>query len=138
MASGRERRYTSVEESDMTKLQNVAVVSVPVSDPDRAKSFYVDTLGMRVLLDDTSESGMRWVQVAPAEGATSLTLVTWFDSMPAGSLRGLVLSSTNLEADYAELVRKGVEFEGPPQQRPWGIETVLSDPDGNRIVLNQS
>jgi len=122
----------------MTKLQNVAVVSVPVSDQDRAKSFYVDTLGMRVLLDDTSESGMRWVQVAPPEGATSLTLVTWFDSMPPGSLRGLVLSSTNLETDYAELMRKGVEFEGPPQQRPRGIETVLRDPDGNRIVLNQS
>jgi len=54
------------------------------------------------------------------------------------NVRGLVISSANLETDYAELMRKGVEFEGPPQQRPWGIETVLRDPDGNRIVLNQS
>jgi catechol 2,3-dioxygenase-like lactoylglutathione lyase family enzyme len=118
-------------------VTDVAVVSVPVTDQERAKSFYVDTLGLEVVRDDSSP-GMRWVQVAPAGGGTSLTLVTWFDSMPAGSLRGLVLRTTDVRAEYEALVAKGVAFEGPPTRRPWGTETVLHDPDGNGIVLQQA
>jgi uncharacterized glyoxalase superfamily protein PhnB len=58
--------------------------------------------------------------------------------MPAGSLRGLVLRMTELQADYDALVAKGVEFKGPPTRQPWGIETVVHDPDGNRTVLQQA
>jgi len=119
-------------------VKNVAVVSVPVSDQERAKSFYVETLGLKLMRDDTSVPGIRWIQVAPAEGGTQITLVTWFESMPAGSVRGLVLRMTDLQADYEALVAKGVEFEGPPTRQPWGTETVLHDPDGNALVLQQA
>jgi len=119
-------------------VKDVAVVSVPVSDQDRAKAFYVDTLGLKLVRDDTSVPGMRWIQVAPAGGGTQLTLVTWFDSMPAGSLRGLVLRMTDLQADYDDLVVRGVEFEGPPTRQPWGTEAVVHDPDGNAVVLQQA
>jgi uncharacterized glyoxalase superfamily protein PhnB len=62
--------------------------------------------------------------------------VTWFESMPAGSVRGLVLRSDDLKADYEALLAKGVEFDGPRQTRPWGSEeAVLHDPDGNALVL---
>jgi catechol 2,3-dioxygenase-like lactoylglutathione lyase family enzyme len=47
-------------------VSSIAVVSVPVSDPERAKAFYVDTLGLECVRDDTSVPGMRWIQVAPA------------------------------------------------------------------------
>jgi catechol 2,3-dioxygenase-like lactoylglutathione lyase family enzyme len=117
-------------------VQDVAVVSVPVSDPERAKAFYVETLGFDLVRDDDSVPGIRWIQVSPRGGETSLTLVTWFDSMPAGSLRGLVLKSNDLRADYQALSAKGVVFDSPPQARPWGgEETVLFDPDGNALVL---
>ena len=119
-------------------VESIAVVSVPVSDQERAKRFYVDTLGLELIRDDKSVPGMRWIQVAPAGGGTQLTLVTWFDSMPAGSLRGLVLRMTDLEADYEALVAKGVEFDGPPESRPWGLESVAHDPDGNAIILQQA
>lgn len=118
-------------------VQSVAVVSVPVSDQERARSFYVDSLGMELVRDDSSVPGMRWIQVAPPGGGTQLSLVTWFESMPAGSLRGLVLRIADLQATYEALVAKGVEFEGPPTEQPWGIETVVHDPDGNGIVLQQ-
>jgi catechol 2,3-dioxygenase-like lactoylglutathione lyase family enzyme len=53
-----------------------------------------------------------------------------------GSVRGLVLSSNDILADYDDMRAKGVEFEGPPESRPWGVEeTVLYDPDGNALVL---
>jgi catechol 2,3-dioxygenase-like lactoylglutathione lyase family enzyme len=119
-------------------VKDVAVVSVPVSDQERARAFYVDTLGLKLLRDDNSIPGMRWLQVGPAGGGTSITLVTWFESMPAGSVRGLVLRMTDLQADYEALMAKGVEFENPPTRQPWGIETVVHDPDGNAIVLQQA
>ena len=119
-------------------IQDIAVVSVPVSDPERAKTFYVDTLGFELLRDDQTVPGIRWVQVAPKGSATSLTLVTWFDSMPPGSSRGLVIRSDNIEADYLRLTERGVQFEGPPQRQPWATEAVFSDPDGNSIVLQQA
>jgi predicted enzyme related to lactoylglutathione lyase len=119
-------------------VKDITVVSVPVSDQARARAFYVETLGLELKRDDDSIPGMRWIQVAPKGGTTALTLVTWFDSMPAGSLRGLVLSSDDLQSDYDRLVANGVEFDSPPQRQPWGTEAVLRDTDGNSIVLQQA
>jgi hypothetical protein len=64
--------------------------------------------------------------------------VTWFESMPAGSLKGLVLHSSDLEGDYSRLLAKGVSFQSSPQKRPWGFEAVFTDPDGNAFVLQQA
>jgi catechol 2,3-dioxygenase-like lactoylglutathione lyase family enzyme len=120
-------------------VQKVTVVSVPVSDQERAKAFYVDTLGLELVRDDDSVPELRWIQVAPKQGGTALVLVTWFDSMPPGCLRGLVLSSDDLRADYQQLVAKGVQFDGPPQPQPYAaLEAVAHDPDGNRLVLQQA
>jgi catechol 2,3-dioxygenase-like lactoylglutathione lyase family enzyme len=124
--------------NSVAAVESVAVVSVPVSDQERAKSFYVDTLGMRLVRDDSSVPGMRWIQVAPPGGGTQLSLVTWFDSMPAGCLRGLVLRMTDLQGTYEALAKEGVKFEAPPAKQPWGLETVVYDPDGNGIVLQQA
>lgn len=118
-------------------VRSIAVVSVPVSDQEKAKDFYVNTLGMELVRDDSSVPGMRWVQVAPPSGGTQLSLVTWFASMPAGSLRGLVLKIVDLQGMYAELSARGVRFDGPPVEQPWALETVVYDPDGNGIVLQQ-
>ena len=46
-------------------VQDVTVVSVPVSDQDRAKAFYVDQLGFELQREDDSIPGIRWVQVTP-------------------------------------------------------------------------
>ena len=119
-------------------IKDIVVVSVPVSDQELAKDFYVNRLGFDLIRDDSSVPGMRWVQVSANGARTTLTLVTWFDSMPPGTLRGLVFRSDDLEADYARLVALGVEFESPPQQQPWGTEAVFRDPDGNQFVLQSA
>jgi catechol 2,3-dioxygenase-like lactoylglutathione lyase family enzyme len=116
-------------------VNDVTVVSVPVSDQDRAKEFYVDKLGFEALRDDSSVPGMRWVLVAPKGGGTALTLVTWFETMPAGSLRGLVFTCDDLDAEYDRLRELGVAFDDPPQRHPWATEAVCRDPDGNQLVL---
>jgi catechol 2,3-dioxygenase-like lactoylglutathione lyase family enzyme len=120
-------------------VQDVRVVSVPVSDQERAKDFYVEKLGFELTREDDSVPGLRWVQVTPRGATTtSLTLVTWFETMPPGSLQGLVLSSDDLEQDCEQLLARGVEFDRPLQQQPWGTEVVIRDPDGNRLVLQQA
>ena len=80
-------------------LNNLEVVSVPVSDQDRAKRFYAGQLGFTVVMDSAFGEGMRWVMLQPPGSRTRITLVTWFDTMPAGSLRGAVLGCDDLEAD---------------------------------------
>jgi catechol 2,3-dioxygenase-like lactoylglutathione lyase family enzyme len=129
---------TGTKDRRKTEIEDVIVVSVPVSDQDRAKAFYVDTLGFDLIREDDAIPGFRWIQVAPPGGTTALTLVTWFDSMPAGSLRGLVLRSSDIQGDYDTLLARGVRFDGPPAPQPYAAaETVFYDPDGNSIVLQQ-
>jgi catechol 2,3-dioxygenase-like lactoylglutathione lyase family enzyme len=117
-------------------VANVQVISVPVSDQDRARDFYVDTVGLTLLADQQFTPEMRWVMVAPPSGA-ALTLVTWFPTMPPGSLKGLVLESDDLEGDLAMLGTKGVAVS-EVQSAPWGRFVTFDDPDGNGIVLQVS
>lgn len=79
-----------------------------------------------------------WIQLAPSSLSTvSITLVTWFEQMPPGSVCGLVLETNDLEADYQELTQKGVALS-PIQTAPWGKSAMFSDRDGNSWVLQQS
>jgi predicted enzyme related to lactoylglutathione lyase len=116
-------------------IKNVQVVSVPVRDQERAKSFYVDALRFEVRADNPFGEGMRWIEVAPKGSTTSLTLVTWFEGMPPGSLQGIVVATDDIHSTYEELVARGVSFDFPPTQMPGGVQAVFRDPDGNGLVL---
>ena len=115
-------------------ITQVQLFSLPISDPDRSKAFYVDTLGF-TLLSDTQMGDMRWLQVQPDSGQTSITLVTWFPTMPAGSTKGTVLETDDLDGDIELLRSRGVVIEGEPEQAPWGRFVTFDDPDGNGLVL---
>ncbi|QBD76465.1 hypothetical protein EPA93_10760 [Ktedonosporobacter rubrisoli] len=118
-------------------LKHIAVISIPVTDQERAKRFYVDTLGMICVRDNTWGEGMRWIEVAPAGATTTLTLVTWFPELVPGKFVGLVIDSDDLEAEYQRLLAQGVEFIEAPSRQDGGIFALLRDPDGNRITLHQ-
>lgn len=119
-------------------MQRITVVSVQVSDQERAKRFYTAQVGFELLADATWGDEQRWVQVGPRDGQASLALVTWFDEMPAGSLRGLVLDCDDLAADYESMTDRGVRFTGPPQEQAGGVFAILVDPDENRLSLRQA
>jgi predicted enzyme related to lactoylglutathione lyase len=128
---------TGRTEEEKMAVKDVSVVSVPVADQDRAKEFYIHTLGFE-LRDEASMPGTRWVMVGPRNGGAGLALTTWFATMPPGSLRGLVLTCDDIQVEYESLTARGVRFEGPPQHQPWATETVFYDVDGNGIVLQQA
>jgi catechol 2,3-dioxygenase-like lactoylglutathione lyase family enzyme len=56
-----------------------SVVSVPVSDQERSKRFYLEVLGFELIADATFGDDLRWLQVGPPGAETTLALVTWFD-----------------------------------------------------------
>ena len=119
-------------------LTHIQILSVPVADQDRAKEFYVDTLGFELVADQAMGPDQRWVQVRPPGSQSSMTLVTWFDTMPPGSLKGLVLETDDLDGDVKALGARGVRIDGGIQEAPWGRFVTISDPDGNGLVLQAS
>jgi catechol 2,3-dioxygenase-like lactoylglutathione lyase family enzyme len=116
-------------------ITKVQLFSIPVSDQDRARDFYVGALGMELVREMPMDPGQRWVQVRPRGAETSITLVTWFPSMPAGSLTGLVLETDDLDAELERLREIGIEPEEPVREQAWGRSVTIRDPDGNGIVL---
>jgi catechol 2,3-dioxygenase-like lactoylglutathione lyase family enzyme len=118
-------------------ISQVKIVSVPVRDADRAKAFYRDVLGFDVIAEAPMGPAQRWIQLGPKGGQASLTLVTWFEKMPAGSLKGLVLETPNVDAAHAAFRERGVT-PGNLESAPWGRYFTLEDPDGNGLVVQQS
>jgi catechol 2,3-dioxygenase-like lactoylglutathione lyase family enzyme len=116
---------------------HLGIVSVPVADQDRAKTFYTDVLGFAVMNDAPFRPDARWIELAPAGARPSITLVNWFPSMPAGSMKGLVLFADDLDRSWRTLTDRGVS-PAPIQSAPWGRYTTFSDPDGNGWVLQEA
>src|SRR5260370_34346332 len=114
-------------------VEDVITFTVPVTDQGRALAFYIGTLGLKLARVDETMLGIRHIQVT-GNGTTCLSLVTWCESMPAGCLRGLVLRSSDLAADYQRLVAAGAEFDGPPFAGPDGpLPAASYGPDGNAL-----
>jgi predicted enzyme related to lactoylglutathione lyase len=115
-------------------MEDVIMISVPVTDQARALAFYVGKLGLTLSRLDDCLADTRRVHVTTSR--TTLSLVTWLEAMPPGSLRGVVFRSSDLEADYERLAAAGVDFDGPPFAGPDGTrQAVFHDPDGNTLVL---
>jgi predicted enzyme related to lactoylglutathione lyase len=119
-------------------MRSIQLFSIPVSDQERAKAFYVDTLGWELVRDDPMGPDQRWVQVKPRGGEASITLVTWFESMTPGSIRGVVIETDDLEGDQAALQAAGIRIDKAIEEAPWGRWVTFDDPDGNGFVLQTS
>ncbi len=116
-------------------ITHIGLVSVPVTDQQRAKAFYVETLGLTVIRD-TVEDGQRWVELAAPGAATAITLVTWFPQMPPGGLQELVFDTDHITEACETLRARGVEVL-PIEADRWGQFARFTDPDGNGLVLRQ-
>ena len=114
----------------------VAVVSVPVIDQDKALTFYTEVLGLKVVNDQPMGPTMRWLQLQPADGGSTLALVTWFEGMPAGALQGLMFHVQNIDAEHERMSAAGATCS-PIDDQPWGRFTTMSDPDGNGLIVAQ-
>jgi predicted enzyme related to lactoylglutathione lyase len=112
------------------------LVAVPVSDVDRAKSFYVDKVGFNADHDHRVSDEIRFVQLTPPGSACSIALGTGLSSAAPGSAQGLQLVVSDIDAAHAELVERGVEVS-EVQKFDWGSFVFFSDPDGNGWAVQQ-
>lgn len=114
-------------------IEYLQIVSVPVSDQDRAKDFYVNALQWDLLSDESYEMGgtsLRWLEVRPPNGQTAITLVA-ADDTEAGTMKGMTLRATDLTATVAQLTDRGVVLVDEVRETPWAKYTSFEDPDGN-------
>jgi catechol 2,3-dioxygenase-like lactoylglutathione lyase family enzyme len=106
------------------------VVGVPVSDVDRAKSFYVDQVGFVADHDQVVSDDIRFVQLTPPGSACSIAFGKGISAMEPGSLQGVMCVVADVEAARAELAARGVEVTEVDEQT-WGKFVYFADPDGN-------
>ena len=119
------------------KKQIIELISIPVADQERAKNFYCDVLGFHVTNDNQFEPDKRWLQLTPSpEAETSITLVTWFEDMPPGNVKGLILITEDISAMHKKLQENGVAIS-PVEETPWGKFAHFKDPDGNGWSLHE-
>ncbi|MGW1537042.1 VOC family protein [Streptomyces aureus] len=115
-------------------ITHASFVTLPVVDQDRALRFYRDVLGFEVTADLDLPPG-RWLQVAPAGAQTVFTLSgPGMGGFTPGEARGIMLVTTDVDADCARLTAAGVVVEGP-DDLPWGRMASFRDPDGNGLML---
>jgi predicted enzyme related to lactoylglutathione lyase len=112
------------------------LVAIPVSDVDRAKAFYVDQVGFNADHDHTVSEEMRFVQLTPPGSGCSIALGKGIVAGEPGSVAGLQLVVSSIEAARAELAQRGVEVS-EVQDFPWGSFVFFSDPDGNKWSVQQ-
>jgi predicted enzyme related to lactoylglutathione lyase len=106
------------------------LVAIPVSDVDRAKAFYTDNAGFVADHDHTVSDEIRFVQLTPPGSACSIAIGKGLTDMAPGSVRGVQLVVSDIEAARSELVERGVDVS-EVQRFPWGAFVFFSDPDGN-------
>ena len=112
------------------------ILSVPVSDQQRAKQFYRNVLGFKLIREEPMGPGMSWIQLAPPGQSVTVALVTWFENMKPGGLQGVMVNTEDIDAEHTLLRSRGLEI-GEIKQEPWGRYAMFNDPDGNGWILRQ-
>jgi catechol 2,3-dioxygenase-like lactoylglutathione lyase family enzyme len=113
----------------------LVVIGVPVSDVDRAKSFYTDQVGFHLDHDIVPGQGMRVVQMTPPGSPCSVVIGEGLPLGEPGSLRGPQLVVEDIDAVRAELLGRDVPISEVQQLGPEGAPgsrfAFFADPDGN-------
>jgi catechol 2,3-dioxygenase-like lactoylglutathione lyase family enzyme len=146
MASSDVGSATSIETAEPGTIDmNLEVVTLPVSDVDRAKSFY-ESLGWRFDIDLVVSDDIRTVQFTPPHSGCSIQVGKGGTTAEPGSAQGMILVVSDIDAARDDLISRGVEVSEVQEARPPGFEqegrsyfarASFSDPDGNSRELQE-
>jgi predicted enzyme related to lactoylglutathione lyase len=114
----------------------IELIAIPVTDVDRAKTFYVEKAGFNADHDHTVTDEVRFVQLTPPGSACSIAIGEGVTNAAPGSVEGMQIVVSDIEAAHAELAERGVDVSDV-QDFPWGRFVFFSDPDGNRWAVQQ-
>jgi len=113
----------------------IELVSVPVTDVDRAKDFYVKA-GFSADYDEVVNENLRFVQLTPPGSACSICIGTGLTKMKPGSIESIQMVVADAQKAHDELVKRGIEVSKVTPLE-WGVFVYFSDPDGNKWALQQ-
>jgi catechol 2,3-dioxygenase-like lactoylglutathione lyase family enzyme len=143
------------DENVKTPNFSIEVITLPVSDVERALRFYIDQVGFMLDVDYSPNDVFRVVQLTPPGSSCSIQIGSRLTDAPFGSLRNVYLVVTDLETARTRLLERGVEVSEIRHKTPigaWdggfapGLDPArgdyasfanFSDPDGNSWVLQE-
>lgn len=118
----------------MNVITGVRTISIPVEDQNAAVKFYRDTLGFRILRDNATPNGGRWIELAPGGDNVIITLEPARPGIVRGAI-GIRFTTDNVDQAHAALSRAGVDTD---EILRWpGIPAMFAfrDPDGNAFSI---
>ena len=146
MASADVSEDASMETPEIGSIDmNLEVVTLPVSDVDRAKSFY-QGLGWRLDIDLVVSDDARTVQLTPPHSGCSIQVGKGRTTDEPGSAQGMILVVDDIDAARDDLINRGVDVSEVQEARPPGFDSPgrsyfarasFSDPDGNSWELQE-
>ena len=118
-------------------IKGIKLVNIPVRDQKRAVNFYTEKLGFSIATDqEMGPDGQRWIELRIPGAETLVTLFTPDGHEDRiGTFVPLSMWADDVEATYATLKARGVEFAAPPKQEPWGTSVIFIDSEGNKLHL---
>ena len=111
------------------------LMAVPVTDVDRAKSFYVQA-GFNADHDQRVNENLRFVQLTPPGSACSICIGQGLTKAEPGSIDMILLVVKSADEAHKEMVERGIEVSEIDEQ-PWGRFVYFSDPDGNKWSMQE-
>jgi len=112
------------------------LVAVPVSDVERAKSFYTEKIGFVADHDHRVRDDLRFVHFTPPGSACSIAMGEGIVTSTPGSAQGLQLVVRDVAAAHDQLLERGVAVSDV-EVFPWGSFVFFRDPDGNGWAVQQ-
>jgi catechol 2,3-dioxygenase-like lactoylglutathione lyase family enzyme len=112
------------------------LVILPISDVDRAKSFYVDKIGFHLDHDQRVNEQLRFVQLTPPGSACSIAFGEGISAGEPGSVKGLQMVVSDAHAARQELIDRGLDI-AEVEEQAWGSFIYFRDPDGNAWAVQQ-
>ncbi len=118
-------------------IKKLQYTSITVTDIEKAKDFYVNKLGFKLLVERQIPGGNKFIMVCPADGDSSIVFTMPFPNQEHKPSFGIAFITDNVEKTYDDLTKIGITFSKEPTKTPWGgIEAFFVDPFGNSFMLH--
>ena len=114
-------------------IRRINVVSISVTDLDRARAFYRDALGLGEPVYDLPEAG--WIEFSFGDGQANLALTLAEPGYRPAIGTTVVLDVEDCFAAAEELRRRGVRVDDPQVFPGYVTFANVYDPCGNRLQI---
>ncbi len=118
-------------------IRKLNYVGIPTQDQARALAFWTKTMGFLVATDRVLPDGRRWIELTIPGAQTAVLLFTPEGHEDrVGSFFNGSFGCDDVDYTYEQLLKRGVEFTGPPERSAGGACVYFKDPDGNTFFLS--